>query len=344
MKAVKVTSDVDLNTLAVSEIAKPKPGASEVLIKNQYVASNPKDWKLHDSTYVKGPDLVEGNDVAGYVEAVGDQVTRVKVGDRVAGFSIMLADDKYGAYAEYTVVPEHTTFKLADSVNLDEAVTLPLASMTAAINLFRKLDLPEPKEPAEKGKIAVFINGGSTSVGHFAVQLAKASRLYVITTAGAASQLPKDAGADVVLDYRGKSAEELAKEVRKAADDAGVTLDRVFDTVSDGTHSLVAAVLGDKAGSKAAFILPIPEGADKNTAATFSRSSVGAAHGRDGDHSAFATEYYDWMAEGLAKGTFKGNPVKLMPKGLASVGEGLALLKQNKVSGQKIVYKIADTP
>ncbi|ORY86960.1 chaperonin 10-like protein, partial [Protomyces lactucae-debilis] len=325
----------------------PSPGPKELLIKNEYVASNPKDWKLHDSTVWDLGDRVEGNDVAGYVDAIGEGTTRFQVGDRVAGFSMMATDDKYGAYAEYTVVPEGTTFALADHVKFEEAVTLPLAAMTAAIALFVKLDLPKPKEVGHGKKPAVFINGGSSSVGHFAVQLAKAAGLYVITTAGGSSELPKSAGADVIIDYRGKTPDAIAKEINEAAQSAGHTLNRVFDAISEDIVRLSNAVLKDKEAAKTTFILQVSEKDEqaKDPKIAFVQTNVGAAHAMRGDdHQAFATEYYDWLGEKLAEGTFKGNPVKLMPKGLASIGEGLNLLKQNKVSGQKLVYRISDTP
>lgn len=65
------------------------------------VSSNPKDWKL--PYYLDPYAAVEGNDVAGLIEEVGEGVTDYKKGDKVAAFSKMRTADKYGAYAEYTV-------------------------------------------------------------------------------------------------------------------------------------------------------------------------------------------------------------------------------------------------
>lgn len=65
----------------------PSPDADEVLVRNVAVASNPKDWKypLRSSSY----EAIEGNDVAGYIAAVGTNVTEFRVGDKVAAFSKM---------------------------------------------------------------------------------------------------------------------------------------------------------------------------------------------------------------------------------------------------------------
>lgn len=90
----------------------------------------------------------------------------------------MRSGDKYGAYAEYTVAPAHTTFHLGPETAYEDAVTLPLAYMTAAIGLFVRLGLPEPGEGhkqdgKDEGKESVLVWGASSTVGVFAVQLAK---------------------------------------------------------------------------------------------------------------------------------------------------------------------------
>jgi NADPH2:quinone reductase len=90
----------------------PKPERGWVLIKVIYAGSNPKDWKVPEWM----PDLTprnQGNDVAGFVEAVGEGVTEFRVGDRVAAFLNM----EGGGYAEYAVARAHTTFFLPENVS-----------------------------------------------------------------------------------------------------------------------------------------------------------------------------------------------------------------------------------
>lgn len=135
---------------------------------------------------MEGYEAVEGNDVAGTVESVGSGVSSFKPGDKVAAFSKMRTADKYGAYAEYTVAPANTTFHLGPKTNLEDAVTLPLAYMTAAIGLFKRLELPTPddkqagKDITDEAKKAVLVWGASSTVGVFAVQLAKVGPWGVI--------------------------------------------------------------------------------------------------------------------------------------------------------------------
>ncbi|KAH8110042.1 chaperonin 10-like protein, partial [Phellopilus nigrolimitatus] len=126
----------------------PSPGKNEVLVQNVAVASNPKDWKvpLRFDSYA----FIEGNDVAGKIVKVGEGVTEYKGGERVAAFTktVRTTDNKYGAYAQYSVAPASTTFPLPESTTYEEASTLPLAVMTAAIGLFKRLAIPEPSFPA----------------------------------------------------------------------------------------------------------------------------------------------------------------------------------------------------
>ena len=69
------------------------PGPDEVLIENVAVASNPKDWKVPKWIYKEDEAYVEGNDVAGTIVAVGENVSEYKVGARVAAFTIMRTKD-----------------------------------------------------------------------------------------------------------------------------------------------------------------------------------------------------------------------------------------------------------
>lgn len=92
----------------------PKPKANQVLIKVVVSGSNPKDWKL--------PERVEphnsGDDIAGIVEEVGDEVTEFKKGDRVAAFHEMRAP--HGSFAEYAIAPAHVTFHLPKNTTFEE--------------------------------------------------------------------------------------------------------------------------------------------------------------------------------------------------------------------------------
>ena len=80
MKGVYFSSKLD-RLCEVRELPVPRPGDDEVLVKNVAVASNPKDWKV--PLWMPDWQGVEGNDIAGTIEAVGQDVTEFKKGDKV---------------------------------------------------------------------------------------------------------------------------------------------------------------------------------------------------------------------------------------------------------------------
>ena len=80
MKAVFFSSKLP-HLCELRDLPIPSPGKDEVLVKNSYCSSNPKDWKVPE--WVPERAAVEGNDIAGHVSAVGEGVTEFKKGDKV---------------------------------------------------------------------------------------------------------------------------------------------------------------------------------------------------------------------------------------------------------------------
>jgi len=91
----------------------------QVLIKVVYSGSNPKDWKAPEYS---GNASNSGDDIAGIVEAVGENVVEFKKGDRVAAFHEMRAD--HGSFAEYAIAWAHTTFHLPKKISFEEVSLL----------------------------------------------------------------------------------------------------------------------------------------------------------------------------------------------------------------------------
>lgn len=199
--------------LQVTEAPYPTATSNQIIVKNAAVAINPADWLKQDRgnllfPWVKYPFIL-GYDVAGEVVQVGASVTRFQVGDRVVGMAVGI-DSKYndsaqGAFQTYTVLLEHMTAPIPDSLSYENAAVVPLGLTTAAAALFEKdqLALEYPTVPARKpnGK-TVIIWGGSTSVGSNAIQLAVAAGYSVITTASPRNfEYVKNLGASHVFDY-----------------------------------------------------------------------------------------------------------------------------------------------
>ncbi|WP_273566747.1 NAD(P)-dependent alcohol dehydrogenase [Maribacter halichondriae] len=137
----------------------------------------------------KPKDKILGADFSGIVEAVGNNVTDFKVGDRVFGESL-----QGGAFAEYICAPAHACAIMPEEANFTEMACVPIAGLTAlqALTTHGKLKTGE----------SVFINGSSGGVGHFAVQIAKAHGAKVTAICSSKSvDFVKAVGADKVLAY-----------------------------------------------------------------------------------------------------------------------------------------------
>jgi NADPH2:quinone reductase len=99
----------------IVEVPVPKPNADQVLIKVVCSGTNPKDWKR--PFHMKKPHN-SGDDIAGIVEAVGENVTEFKPGDRVAAFHEMMSP--HGSFAEYAIAWASTTFHLPPKITFEQ--------------------------------------------------------------------------------------------------------------------------------------------------------------------------------------------------------------------------------
>ncbi|KAJ5301578.1 hypothetical protein PENANT_c002G10008 [Penicillium antarcticum] len=333
-KTVAVTiRDVDIPT--------PKPG--QVLIKVVVSGTNPKDWKLPKWQ----PDNVinQGDDIAGYVEAVGEGVQKFRKGDKVAAFHEMLSP--YGSYAEYAIAWEHTTFHVTENTSFEEAATIPLAGMTAALGLYQELKLPLPWSPAEEPTPLV-IYGGASAVGAFAIQFAKLSNIHpIIAVAGKAAPfvqgLLEPSKGDTIVDYR-EGDEAIRSKIRAAAN--GAPVHYAYDAVSEkGSYANLGAAL-TKPGV-ITTVLPT----ESNEAAdgiTIRRTMVGSVHmppaeGKTLGDKEFGAAFFQFIGRGLAQGWFSGHPYEVRKGGLAGVEGALRDLEAGKASAVKYVVRIAET-
>lgn len=331
----------------IQDIPVPSPEPDQVLIKVVVAGTNPKDWKY--PLWFKGASgLNTGDDVAGYVEAVGSNVTEFKPGDRVGAFHEM--GKPHGAFAEYAIAWEKTTFHLPRSTSFEEAATIPLAAMTAAVGLFCRLGLPEPwvtasqaREDALAGGVVVY--GAASAVGAFAVKLLARSNIHpIICVAGRGSPyveslLDKSKG-DTAIDYRGGE-EKVVEGLRKAVP-KGQKLMYAFDAVSEhGSYERITKVL-DPHGH-ITLVLPGKkyEGVPETVHQTL--TTVGSVHGTPDDLKDFGYAWFRLFSLGLKEGWFKGHPFEVVSGGLGGVQTGLENLKNGKASAVKYVYRIEDT-
>ncbi|RJE25380.1 Alcohol dehydrogenase GroES-like domain protein [Aspergillus sclerotialis] len=322
----------------------PTPEANQVLIRVVVSGSNPKDWKLPKLAASDEPPKNQGDDIAGYVESVGPEVTAFKKGDKVAAFHQI--NTPHGSYAEYAIAWEHTTFHVPERTSFEEAATLPLASMTAALGMYQWLELPLPWNPALK-QIPLVVYGGATAVGAFAIKFAMLSNIHpIIAVAGKGipfveTLLDKSKG-DIVLDYR-EGDTVLRQKIKQAA--GGQQILYAYDAVSEkGSYENIFAVL-DKGGIFT-HVLPISAHKPDGIEGRFTYvSSVHVAHkGHQLGDPDFGAALFHFMGRGLAKGWFKGHPYEVRKGGLNGVEGLLKDLEAGKASAVKYVVRIGDTP
>ncbi|UAJ12608.1 zinc-binding alcohol dehydrogenase family protein [Polymorphobacter megasporae] len=190
--------------------------SGEIVIRTRAIAVNPMDRLVQTSGDLMTPYLhypaILGSDVAGDVVAVGADVTRFKVGDRVVGFAASTDKTRNraaeGAFQTYVVLLEHMTAAIPDALAFEDASALPLGISTAACALFQRdfLALNPPAKGAMATGKTVLVWGGSTSVGVNAVQLAVGAGYAVIATASPRNfDMLRRLGATALFDYRSPS-------------------------------------------------------------------------------------------------------------------------------------------
>lgn len=197
MKAVICTEYGPPDVLKIEEIEKPAPKENQVLVRVHATSINAGDYRVRTGKpfllrlmiggLQKPKDPRVGNDVAGRVEAVGENVNRFQQGDEVFGCAT-------GAFAEYVLARESYLALKPTNKSFEEAAALPVAALTALQGIrYAGGILPGQK---------VLIQGASGGVGTFAVQLAKSFGADVTAVCSTRNlDMERSIGADHVIDY-----------------------------------------------------------------------------------------------------------------------------------------------
>ena len=200
MKAFVLGSYGSSDHLDLTAVDTPVPAADEVLVRVRATSVNPYDWHhmrgeprvarmMPGTMGLRAPKLrILGGDMAGQVEAVGEDVTEFRPGDDV--FALL----EQGGFAEYVSVPERLLARKPGNLSYEQAAAVPMAATTALLGLRDVARI----EPGQK----VLVNGASGGVGTFAVQIARAlgARADAVCSLPNAD-LARSIGADDVIDY-----------------------------------------------------------------------------------------------------------------------------------------------
>ena len=223
MKAVMLTGAGGTAMLKLMEVPDPVLDSPMVVLVRLHAAGlNPVDYKLRrvGGFYPDRLPLILGCDGAGVVEAIGEAVTRFKVGDEVFFFNGGMGGDDQGNYAELTTIHQDYLAAKPASLTMVEAASVPLVWLTAWEALFDRCSL--------QAGDTVLIHAGAGGVGYIAIQIAKQAGAKVITTISSPekAELAKSLGADHCINYK---EEDFVETVLSLTDGAGVNV--VFDVI-----------------------------------------------------------------------------------------------------------------
>ena len=244
MKAYQISKPDKLYEMNLNEIPDPEIGPDDVLINMKAWSLNYRDLSMLRGGYYRNdkvktnPPLIPLSDGSGEVLSIGENVTRFKKGDRVAGIFFQtwldgdLTNDQIGSalggaldgvLAEKVVLNENGLVKIPDNLSYEEGATLPCAAVTA----WQALML----DPVKKGDVILMLGTGGVSI--FALQFAKAAGATTIITSSSDDKLEKakELGADHTINY--KENPDWEKEVLKITNGEGV--DNVIEVGGPGT-------------------------------------------------------------------------------------------------------------
>jgi NADPH2:quinone reductase len=210
------------DVLSLETITLPPLGRGQVLVRHEAIGVNFIDTYHRTGLYPVELPSGLGTEAAGIVEAVGADVSRVKVGDRVVYASASL-----GAYSEAHVAPEKSLIAIPDAIESKAAAAMTLKGLTAAYLLLKTFPL-SPKH-------SILIHAVTGGVGSILTQWAKAIGAHVIGTVGRPEKvaLGRALGCDEVILYREVDVPEAVKSLTQ-----GLGVDVVYDSVGKDTFEM----------------------------------------------------------------------------------------------------------
>lgn len=202
--------------LVIEDVPPPQPGPGQVAVRVKAAALNFPDTLIVQGKYQYKPPFPfsPGSELAGVVARVGEGVTRVRPGDRVAGFSI------WGAFAEEALLDADRLMRLPEAMDFTTGAAFVLSYGTVLYALQDRARL----QPGE----TLLVLGAAGGVGTAAIEVGRALGARVIACASSAEKLAlcRRLGAEATIDYR---TEDLRGRVKALTDDAGP--DVIFDPV-----------------------------------------------------------------------------------------------------------------
>ncbi|KAF8216896.1 chaperonin 10-like protein [Mycena galopus ATCC 62051] len=346
------------------QVETEKPGAGEVLLKVAYASMIAFDTYITDvGLAVVDYPVILGMNAAGTVAQIGAGVESLVVGDQVTAFQIYgqgRKDGPKGTMQEYVVLSAFQCAKVPDNIPLASAATVPDNFITAFYTLFDQLALPVPlafpgPAPPPNHALPILVYGAGSTTGQYALQLLRAAGYTrVLATASPKHHAALLAlGATHVFDYASPT---LSAEIARALGGDGKVALALDAITAEGTLARIAPVLRPE--GTIALLLPIKAG---DTVAVGEAPMYWEIPAERNPFAAGTTIKYvrtfsyaqnAYLKENLmptilpallASGLIQPNRVRLLEEGTLKerVAAGLDLLRNNKVSGEKVVVKVA---
>lgn len=290
MKSVRVHQFGGLDALKVEDVPLPEPQEGETRIKVEAIGVNFLDIYQRMGRYQGSLPFTLGQEAAGIVDAIGPNVSDVKVGDRVAYASVQ------GSYTEYAIVPEWRLVHIPAGVDARQAAAAMVQGMTAHYLTFSTY-------PLQAGETAlVHAAGGGT--GQLLVQVAKNCGARVIGTVSNEQKaaVAREAGADEVILY---TQTDFEAEVKRLTNNKGV--DVVYDSVGKDTFDKSLNCLKPRGmmvlyGASSGAVAPIdPMMLMAKGSLFFTRPYIGQYTANRAELLQRATDVFNWIASGKLK-------------------------------------------
>jgi NADPH2:quinone reductase len=290
MKAVRAHEIGGPEVLKYEDVADPVPEAGQALVDIKSIGVNYTDVSSRKGTNPPASfPWTPGREAAGVVIAVGEGVTEVSVGDRVA-YAMHT-----GSYAQKAAVPSRLLVELPQQMDFATGSAAMLQGMTAHFLVFGITRL----SPGDRA----LVHAGAGGMGLLLIQMLKRLGVQVFTTVStdAKAQLAKDAGADDVILYTQQDFEE---EIKKATDGQGVRI--VYDAVGQTTFEKGLNCLGQRGymalfGAASGAIGPVDSGVLRDGSRFLTRPSLGDYTSTRDELLQRANEVLGWVGSGELK-------------------------------------------
>ncbi|KAF2659117.1 GroES-like protein [Lophiostoma macrostomum CBS 122681] len=352
---------IAVKTLGIIQVPTIAPTGDEVRVRVEWTASTPLDLHQNDGALLVKHPQVLGDGTAGTVVEVGPDAKRLKVGDKVFGFTWREAKEK--AHQEFCTSNEWLFAKLPEGFTLQQAVTLPNNFVTVfhSVTADLGLELPEYPKPEnsvpEESEAVILIWGGSSSVGQYATQILNYFGYKNIATTASKRHHEKlrSFGARWAFDYNDTDVvEQLLNFAKKQ--ERGIPY--ILDCIGSQNGSVRPISKIASRGAKVAILLPVivkdssetedPEYAmDVQTAANW-EAEVDVKGVRT--HFYTENEFFKFnlqsriMPSMLKDGIVKPNEQRIVGGNtmLERAQNAMTALRRKEVSGERLVWRVSD--